>query len=271
MNLADPAKLKPFLARHGIVASKGLGQHFLCSERVVEAIGSRFEGLSGLLEIGPGPGVLTSALAPRVEAYVALEIDERMRPLLLESAPGAEILLGDALAADLTEILAKLPRPRGLVSNLPYYITGPLLTRIADASDGWDRAVLMMQTEVAARVTAPPGDSDRGSLSVYLQAQFAIDTVIEVSPGAFWPPPKVSSTVLEFVPLRTRYSPAFFDFVRAGFKQPRKTLVNNLIASGKSRDEAVGSLLAAGLDERARPHALTLNHWLALAAIFGVG
>lgn len=266
MNVADPQALKALLKRHGISASKGLGQHFLCSGKVVEAISLRLEADRGLLEIGPGPGVLTSILSERCDRMIALEIDSRMLPVLAESSPRAEIRLADALKIDLAEIVDELPQPRGIVSNLPYYITGPLLTRIAEAP-GWDLAVLMMQREVADRIAAGPGNSARGSLSVYLQARFDIVKVIDVPPEAFLPPPKVDSTVLEFRPNGSTYPESFFAFVRAGFKQPRKTLLNNLIVAGVSREEAARRLIAGGLDVRIRPHALTLGQWQQIAGL----
>lgn len=261
MNLADPKTLRELLARHGIAAAKGLGQHFLCSSKVVEAIERRFDGFSSLLEIGPGPGALTSVLSIG-RRMVALEVDSRMVGVLAESAPSADVRLADALETDLAPILEALPKPRGVVSNLPYYITGPLLTRIAEASAHWDKAVLMMQKEVANRILAQPGNSDRGSLSVYLQSQFVISLVANVPPGAFVPPPKVDSAVLEFVPLGGSFEPAFFEFVRSGFKQPRKTLVNNLRSFGLLPEV----LSDVGLDERVRPHELTLDQWL---GVFG--
>lgn len=249
-----------FLKRHGISASKGLGQHFLCSSKVVNQIFSRFDGYQGVLEIGPGPGVLTSGLSDRVSQLIALEIDERMISVLKESAPHADVRQVDALQSDLAVVLQELPEPRGVVSNLPYYITGPLVSHIAEARAHWSKAVLMMQKEVAVRIMAPAGSSDRGSLSVYLQALFAITRVIEAPAGAFVPPPKVASTVLQFVPNGAEYPEDFFKFVRAGFKQPRKTLANNLLAIGLTRE----LVEASGLDERIRPQALTQDEWLNL-------
>jgi 16S rRNA (adenine1518-N6/adenine1519-N6)-dimethyltransferase len=227
----------------------------------------RLDGCSGLLEIGPGPGALTSVLSSRCEKMIALEVDRRMISALRESAPAADVRLADALTTDLSAVLAELPSPRGVVSNLPYYITGPLVARIAEASASWDKAVLMMQKEVAARILAPAGDGDRGSLSVYLQAKFAIEKVVDVPPGAFLPPPKVDSMVLEFKPLSVAYDDRLFAFVRAGFKQPRKTLANNLLAMGLDREEIHSRLSAAALDERVRPHMLTLEDWLAIAKL----
>ena len=125
MDLADPSSLKAFLSRHGLWADKGLGQHFLVSKKVVGAIAQSLNDCAGILEIGPGPGVLTSVLSERAAKMLAIELDKRMISVLTESAPRAEIIEADALKADLSAMLKQLPEPRGLVSNLPYYITGP--------------------------------------------------------------------------------------------------------------------------------------------------
>jgi 16S rRNA (adenine1518-N6/adenine1519-N6)-dimethyltransferase len=266
VNLADAPTLKAFLQRHGAWARKGLGQHFLCSAKAVQGIVSRCMGCAGILEIGPGPGVLTSPLSS-FSHVIALEVDEAMIDALGESAPEADVRRADALKADLTAILTELAAPRAVVSNLPYYITGPLLTAVAGARRSFDRAVLMMQKEVGMRVLAPAGSSERGSLSVFLQAQFAISKVLDVPAGAFYPPPKVDSVVLEFVPLESDLGDDFFGFVRMGFTQPRKTLANNLATGLKVAREAVHEWLrACGLDERVRAQELDLDAWRRLFA-----
>jgi 16S rRNA (adenine1518-N6/adenine1519-N6)-dimethyltransferase len=201
---------------------------------------------------------------------IALELDQRMVAALADSAPSAEVRRLDALHADLSEILRELPAPRAVVSNLPYYITGPLLTRIAEARAEFSVAVLMMQKEVAQRILAGPSNSARGSLSVYLQMQFEIALVAQVPAGAFVPPPKVDSTVLRFEPKPLSLEPAFeahlFRLIRLSFAQPRKTLANNLVAGLQvPRDVAANAIEVAGLEEKIRPHDLTLNEWLALA------
>jgi 16S rRNA (adenine1518-N6/adenine1519-N6)-dimethyltransferase len=211
--------------------------------------------------------VLTSPLSLSLP-LIALEVDQAMIEALRESAPSADVRKVDALKADLSAVLSELPAPRAVVSNLPYYITGPLLTAIAGACDSFDMAVLMMQKEVAQRVVAPPGSRTRGSLSVFLQAQFKISKVLDVPPGAFYPPPKVESTVLEFVPLPSRPDDSLFKFVRVGFTQPRKTLANNLASGlGVPRETVVEWLKACGLDERIRAQELSLEHWASLAAL----
>jgi 16S rRNA (adenine1518-N6/adenine1519-N6)-dimethyltransferase len=222
------------------------------------------------LEIGPGPGVITSRVSKFAEKAIAIELDEGMIGALGESAPDVEVREADALKADLLSILRELPEPIGLVSNLPYYITGPLLTRIAEARSGYSKAVLMMQKEVADRVLAPARSSERGSLSVFLQSQFNIDKVVSAPAGAFLPPPKVDSTVLEFVPNGSHHSDHFFRLVRLGFAQPRKTLANNLVAGLHiTREEALEGIANTGLGELARPQELTLAEWERLSRVWG--
>lgn len=155
VNLADPVRLKEFLQAHGIGAKKALGQHFLISSRAVNAIVATAADCASVLEIGPGPGILTGPLTETC-AVSALEIDERMPALLADSAPEARILAGDALQIDLRAVLEGLSEPRAIVSNLPYYITGPLLQRIAEVRDRIAFATLMMQREVANRILATP-------------------------------------------------------------------------------------------------------------------
>jgi 16S rRNA (adenine1518-N6/adenine1519-N6)-dimethyltransferase len=266
LRLYDPGTLKGFLGRHGLNATKSLGQHFLVSGSVVEKIADAAKGCRGVCEIGPGPGVLTQPLSENAERLIALELDARMVGLLAESAPRAEVRQEDALKTDLGAILDELPEPRAIVSNMPYYITGPLLQRVAEVRGKLDRAVLMMQREVANRVIAPPGDGERGSLSVYLQTQFQIRPLAQVSAQAFLPPPKVDSTVLLFVPRGGEESEFYFRIVRLAFAQPRKTLANNL-ANGlkRTRDELIPILEGLGMWEKTRAQELDLDQWRALA------
>jgi 16S rRNA (adenine1518-N6/adenine1519-N6)-dimethyltransferase len=268
LDLSDPGTLKRFLGGHGIKADKSLGQHFLCSQAVVQAIVDEVHGCAGVLEIGPGPGVLTGPLSRSVERTIAIELDPKMGALLAESAPSADVRAVDALKANLGATLDELPEPRAVVSNLPYYITGPLLTRIAEVRAHFQVAVLMMQKEVAQRVTARAPDSDRGSLSVFLQAQFEIGLVRQVPAGAFLPPPKVDSTVLRFRPREVEYPPEFFRMIRVGFAQPRKTLANNLVAGYRvEREVAISWLTEVGIEERVRPAVLEVDQWARLAGV----
>lgn len=266
MNLTDPGVLTALLARHGLRAKKGLGQHFLTSGAVVRRIVETASQAQGILEIGPGPGVLTQPLSER-STLRALEFDADMAAVLAESAPRAEVVVADALEADLSAHLQTLPEPRAVVSNLPYYITGPLLERIGEAWEHWTLAVLMMQREVGNRILTPAGDSERGALSVCLQAQFEISKLCDVPAGAFTPPPKVESVVLV---LRPRPLPvpqeewrAWRGLVRSCFRMPRKTIANNLAATvGKADAERI--LHSAGIESRLRPQALDQDAWIRL-------
>lgn len=256
MNLSDRGELLGFLKRHGLAPEKGLGQHFLCSSKVIDTIVRAVPTGASVVEIGPGPGILTAPLA-REHTVHAIELDERMPALLAESAPRATVLRADALQTDLGVILRVLPTPRAVVSNLPYYITGPLLDRIARAKADWDVAVLMMQREVGEKILAKAGDRNRGAISVRMQAEFSVAKLCSVPPGAFLPPPKVESVVLQFTPLACDLDDAFFEFVHRGFSQPRKTLANNLAAGGYAKD----AVEAAGLSPSIRPHQLNQADW----------
>lgn len=226
---------------------------------------ARLDGCAGVLEVGPGPGVLTGPITRGGLAVTAVEIDPIAISALAESAPAANVVPGDALEVDLGSLLDELGPPRALVSNMPYNITGPLLTVFAECRDKYAKAILMMQREVGARLTAGVGTAAFGSLSVFMQSQFRIEKVIDVPPSAFYPPPKVSSVVLQLTPLPGHPSAGFFRLVRAGFTQPRKTLANNLLAFGIDRLRVDELLSALGKPPTVRPHEIALDDWRRLA------
>jgi 16S rRNA (adenine1518-N6/adenine1519-N6)-dimethyltransferase len=266
LRLDDPALLSQFLRQHGVAAAKSFGQHFLCSSKVVDAILDRLDGIQSVIEIGPGPGILTSPISDLVGQVVAYEIDERMLPLLADSSPKVDVRKQDALTVDMVASFEALSPPRALVSNMPYYITGPLIGQMIKCRGQIEKAVLMMQKEVADRFIAPVNDSERGAISVKLQALFEIEKVIVAPPGAFSPPPKVTSMVLEFRPREgVRDTEAFFKFVSDGFSQARKTVSNNLRAT-RGLDKALleAAIVDLGLSESIRPHQLTLEAWRSL-------
>ncbi|MBA4293550.1 ribosomal RNA small subunit methyltransferase A [bacterium] len=249
--------------RFGLVPDKRLGQHWLTSEKAIRAICDRADGLSGVLEIGPGPGVLTRPLIERVGRVTALDVDRRMVEAAGVWAAGAQVILADALNEDWGVHLRDMELPRGIFSNMPYNITGPLLDKVCEQAAVIDRAVLMMQREVGEKILAKAGDRNRGALSVVIQRLFDVTRVCLVPPGAFWPPPKVDSVVLDLRP-RGLTGERAFDVVRMGFRSPRKTLVNNL-SSGYEKDLVGGVLLVMGLSETVRPHELTEEAWFELA------
>lgn len=211
-----------------------------------------------MLEIGPGIGVLTKPLCEVCDNVVVVELDKRFVEVLGSVAPSARVIQADVLKTDIRSLIQEMPEPRCIVSNMPYNITGPLLGKVSECRGLFRNAVLMMQKEVGNRVLAKPGSSERGALSVSMQLQFKIEKVCDAKAGAFVPPPKVDSIVLDFTPTA---SGAELDkvlaVVRAGFTQPRKTLANNL-AEKYDRTKI-------GLAGNIRPHQLTNAEWVALA------
>jgi 16S rRNA (adenine1518-N6/adenine1519-N6)-dimethyltransferase len=237
---------------------KSLGQHWLVSEGHISTIVDAVGLPRGILEIGSGKGILTGPLSGKAKT-IALELDPRMVDATKRAAPNVEVIEADVLATDLGALLRRLDEPRAVVSNLPYYITAAVVSRLCAVSPEFDTAILMMQEEVAMKLLAPAGDARRGSLSVAVQRHFEIETVTKVPPGAFKPPPKVESRVLKLTSRKLEQNDALEKLVRRGFTQPRKTLANNLA------DKPLVEKL--GLSPSVRPHQLQLEDWVRLAEL----
>lgn len=225
---------KELIQRAGIQLKKGLGQHFLVDQGVVRGI-VRLAALTRedtVLEVGPGLGSLTIALAEAAGKVIALEKDEKLYGLLQErlaSYPQVEWVRGDALFFD----YASLEPGTKVVSNLPYSIANPLLFRFLEQRGRITEMVLMFQKEVAHRLMAPPGGKEYGPLSLAVQLYCWVEKGFKVPPSAFWPRPKVDSMVVRLtLSAKPRVELAneglFFEIVRASFAQRRKTLLNNL-------------------------------------------
>ena len=209
-----------------------LGQHFLkpaSVERLLRLIAPRPQ--DAFLEIGPGAGALTLPLAARAGRVVAVEIDEALAARLRARAPAnVEIVSGDALEADLH---ALVPRGGRLVGNLPYYVSSPLLRRFLELRDRVTDVHVMLQDEVARRVASPPGSKEYGILSVLYGVWARVDVPLRFPPGAFVPPPRVSSAVLrarflEPPPVPAADPQALETLLHRAFAHRRKTLENNL-------------------------------------------
>lgn len=259
--------LREALEAHGLWAKKAFGQHFLLDLNVTRKIARLAEVGEGdrVIEVGPGPGGLTRALLETGAQVIAVEKDERFRPLLQEvadAAPGLTLVFGDALKVDEAELAGGAPAH--LVSNLPYNVGTPLL--IKWLTGAWRPAslTLMFQREVADRITAAPGDDAYGRLAVIVQATCRAQRVMDVPARAFTPPPKVESAVVRLEPRADRPSPERLDALQritaAAFGQRRKMLRSSLKALG---GEAL--IQAAGLDPTARAEVIPLEGFLALA------
>jgi 16S rRNA (adenine1518-N6/adenine1519-N6)-dimethyltransferase len=261
-----------------------LGQHFLSNAATAGRIVDALDDVSQttVLEIGPGRGVLTSLLARRTRRLIAIELDRvlaaqlRMKFTLF---PNVEILEGDILAMDFHTLfgpkpgtsrpgLPLVPERVRVVGNLPYYITSDILLRLFEFRQYFETLVIMVQSEVADRIAAPPGGRDYGLLSATAQLYARIEKLFTLPPGAFSPPPKVHSTVvrLTMAPrLEDLRVPEenFIHFLKSSFGQKRKTLWNNLKAQYGS--ESLRSALAkAGVKPNVRAEALSLEKSAAL-------
>jgi 16S rRNA (adenine1518-N6/adenine1519-N6)-dimethyltransferase len=224
-----------------------LGQNFLVDDAaryaIVDALGSVSERT--VIEIGPGHGAITAILAERCRRLIAIEIDRALAAELrfrFRSQPHVEVVEADVLGVDFQALLSP-GESADVVGNLPYYITSPILVRLfaAGTLGLLNRAVIMMQREVADRLAASPGVREYGLLSATTQMNARVDTLFTLPPTAFSPPPDVFSTVLrlEFLPrfVELGVDAALFEvFLRACFAQKRKTLANNLRAAGYSPD-----------------------------------
>lgn len=282
VDVADPRALERVLRRHGVRAATGIGQHFLVDRSVLATIveAAELSANDDVLEVGPGPGVLTAALADRARSVTTVELDERMVEVLRETLGGRQnvrVVRGDALEMDLYS-LGERP-PTRIVANLPYQITTPLLERFLADPRRPPLVVVLVQEEVARRMAARAGSSpprERGFLSVLVQSFADARLVRRVPPSAFRPPPRVTSAV---VTLRTHARPAFapldqrafLTFVSDVFRHRRKQLRGALgHEAGLARDRADSALAAAHIDPTRRAEELTLDEWVALARASGV-
>ena len=256
-------------------ARKRFGQHFLepaWVAKVVDAVAPSPGDV--VLEIGPGRGALTKVLAPRVARVIAVEIDRDLAARLqADGPPNVTTVIGDFLDVDLDEVLKDVPLPVRVVGNLPYNVSSPILFRLLGSADDGRRfsdATLMLQKEVADRIAARPRDEGYGALSIQAALLARVDRVLTLPPGAFRPPPKVTSAVITM-----RFHPpaaevgnreTFERVVRGVFLQRRKTLLNALRPIAETTGKSAAELLdLAGLNPAARPETLTVDDFARLS------
>ena len=279
-DVASPARTKDVLGRYGITAKKSLGQNFLVDLNILGNIvnAAELDESKGALEIGPGLGALTQQLAKRAGRVVAVELDQRMLPVLEEtlSAYGnASVVHGDILKVDLDELFQRYfadVKGVSVVANLPYYVTTPIVMRLLEGHIPLENIVVMIQKEVADRMAAKPGTKDYGSLSIAVQYYCEPQVVAIVPRTVFIPQPNVDSAVIR---LRLRKAPPvqvsdeelYFQVVQASFTQRRKTIFNNLLTRffGKeTRHLLEQALEKAGIDPVRRGETLSLEEFARL-------
>lgn len=245
-----------------------LGQNFLndtqAADRIVAALGD-YSGRT-VVEIGPGRGAITRTLAARAGRLLAIELDTELASGLRAGFPSEKVTVvnEDVLQFDFAAASAAAGERLLVLGNLPYYITSPILLKLAANHAVLDRAVLMVQREVADRVAATPGCRDYGLLSVTAQLYGPIENLFTLPPEAFSPPPEVHSTVFRwrFAPRITELGvdeTGFLQFLRQAFAQKRKTLANNLRAAGFAPEVIATGLSSARIDPRARAETLAFD------------
>lgn len=275
--LSDIGTIKELLSRHGFSFSKALGQNFLVNPsvcpRMAESCGAR-QGV-GVLEIGPGIGVLTQELCQLADKVVAVELDKRLLPVLGETLAefdNIRIVNADVLKLDLNRLIAEEFDGLEVVvcANLPYYITSPVIMKLLEDRLPVKAITVMVQKEAAQRICAPVGSRESGAVTVSVNYYAEPELLFHVSAGSFMPAPKVDSAVIRLDILQEPPvdcdRAAFFRVVKAAFSQRRKVIANSLSAGlGISKADAAALLEQAGVAPNARAEQLSLQDFAAIA------
>ena len=279
MELTDLATIRALCEKYDFALSKGFGQNFIINPgvpaKIVDAAG--MDRSYGVIEIGPGIGVLTKEMAKRAGKVVAIEVDKRLPPVLEETLAGfdnVKVILQDVLKTDLRALVQQeFPgMPVVICANLPYYITSPIIMKLLEDKLPITNITVMVQKEAAERLAALPGTRASGAVSCAVRYFAQPRMMFTVQAGSFYPAPKVTSAVVR---MDIRSTPAvqvpdekaYFALVRAAFGQRRKTAANSIAAGlGIPRPQVAAALEAAGLDPRVRPEQLTLEDFAALDA-----
>jgi 16S rRNA (adenine1518-N6/adenine1519-N6)-dimethyltransferase len=281
-DIATPVRTQAIMNQFGINTKKSLGQNFLTDINILKNIvaAGDVKGTDNVVEIGPGIGALTEQLARAAKQVLAFEIDDRLIPVLAHTmAPykNVTVIHDDILKVDLPAALAETfedtTAPLKLVANLPYYITTPILMQVLQSDIKFDNIVVMMQKEVADRLSAEPGTKDYGSLTLAVQYRMNAKLAFTVSRTAFVPNPNVDSAIISLTPreplaVQPRNEKQLFELFRIGFVMRRKTLWNNLTqAFGKNEamtEKLNAALEAADISPKVRAEKLTLADFITL-------
>ena len=270
------SKTKDRIRESGLRYKQSLGQNFLYDENLLSAL-AESAGLNpeeDVLEIGPGCGSLTKHLCSAARNVLAVELDERLIPLLnafTAEQKNLTVVQGDIMALDLRELTKGLTQPFAVAANIPYYITTPLIQRLLSSGLNISRLALMVQKEVADKILSSPGGEGWGPLAVRCQYMCEPYLAMDVPAACFTPPPKVDSA---FIVMPVRSEPAvrarseemFFRVANAAFALRRKTMVNNLCATFRAdREQALEWMEKAGLDPMVRGEKLSLEEIARLA------
>ena len=271
-DLWRPATIKEVLGRHGFRFSKALGQNFLIDPRVCPrmAAESGAAECAGAIEVGPGLGVLTYELAQVAKKVVAIELDQRLFPVLgetLADCPNVELVQGDVLKLDLHALIQEKfgGQEVCVCANLPYYITSPVIMGLLEGGLPLKSITVMVQKEAAERICAQPGTRACGAVSAAVQYYAQPEILFQVSRGSFMPAPNVDSAVIqlkvrETPPVALKSEKGFFQLIKAAFGQRRKTALNAVSAGlGLPKAQVASAMEQAGIPQNARAEQMTLD------------
>lgn len=278
MNLADIGTIRSLLDKNGFSFKKSLGQNFLINPEVCPQMAeAACDENTGVIEIGPGIGVLTAELSRVAKRVVAIELDERLKkilPITLDGCDNVEVIFGDAMKLDLKELIAEKfadCERVAVCANLPYYITSPIVMSLLENRLPIDNITVMVQKEAAERLCAEVGSREAGAVSVAVSYYSEPEILFGVDRDSFMPAPKVDSAVIS---LKIRTEPAvsvkdekaFFRLVRAAFAQRRKTLVNTVSNTiGIDKEALKNALGTLGISETVRGEKLTIEELASLS------
>lgn len=279
MELTQPKVIKDIVAKFGFSFSKGLGQNFLLDKNVLKDIVEAAEPEEGVLEVGPGFGVLTKELAMASQKVVTIELDKRLFPVLdytLSEFDNVKIVEGDILKINLNNLLKEEFKDKkiSVAANLPYYITTPIITMLLEGKYPIKKVVVMVQKEVAKRLCAEAGSKDYGAISV-LCRYFTNPRIVTIVPAeSFYPPPKVDSAVVcldicEKPNVTVKDEKMFFKVVKGAFSQRRKTLLNCLSSHfGIDKEKTAAIIEKCGIEPGIRGEKLDIDDFARLADEF---
>lgn len=269
----SPKKMESFLKNKNFNFKKSFGQNFIVDKNIIDKIikFSLVDKDTMVIEIGPGAGSLTTALAASSKSVLCYEIDDSLKDVLsdsLKNFDNVDIIYQDFLKANVSETLKKYNYDKlYVIANLPYYITTPIITKIIEDKLNVDKIVIMVQKEVGDRLKAQPGSKDYNSLSIYISYYFNVKKLMDVSRNVFLPKPNVDSIVIELSKKENKYKlkneNVFFKLVRDSFVQKRKTLRNNLKAYDLNIIEKV--LNKYGYDLSVRAENLSIDIFVDIA------
>ena len=280
MKLYAPSTIREIRDRFGFRFSKSLGQNFLTDKNIIDQIleGSGITGDDLVIEIGPGIGVITREAAQVAHKVIAIEIDTNLIPILnwtLGDLENVEIVNQDVLKTQLNDLIAKesFPGVVRVVGNLPYYITTPIIMKLLEDQVPAASITVMMQKEVADRLTAKPGTKDFGAISLMVEYFAEVKEIVKVPRTVFVPQPKVDSTVLRLdirdeKPVKVEDEEFLFKVIKAGFGQRRKTLSNALsVLKGYDKATILRCREEAGIDPVRRGETLSLEEYARLSDV----